>query len=149
MTLPQHDTDDRPHDTTHDTPNDTPHETPREADGGRDTPSDTPGSGNRTPVGAMQGRLREALASGAFASGGDGALLGVPVTMRAVLGEARVPVSRFLALGPGDTLSLNRLVGEPIDVTVNDAVIARGEIVMLDEETGRLGVRVVSLSDAA
>ena len=100
-----------------------------------------------TPVGAMHGRLREALASGAFA-GSDGALLGVPVTMRAVLGEARVPVSQFLALEAGDTLPLNRLVGEPIDVTVNDAVIARGEIVMLDEDTGRLGVRVVSLSGA-
>lgn len=108
-------------------------------------PAPTPGG---SPVGAMHGRLREALASGAF-SEGDGALLGVPVTMRAVLGEARVPVSRFLALGPGDTLPLDRLVGEPIDVTVNDATIARGEIVMLDEETGRLGVRVTALAGAA
>lgn len=107
-----------------------------------------PATSADSPVGAMHGRLREALAAGAF-SDGDGALLGVPVTMRAVLGEARVPVSRFLALGPGDTLPLDRLVGEPIDVTVNDAVIARGEIVMLDEETGRLGVRVTALAGAA
>ena len=105
---------------------------------------ETPPSPATHPVGAMQDQLRDAM--GATRSGRGAGLMAVPVTLRAVLGEARMPVSRFLDLEPGDTLSLDRMVGDPIEVTVNDQVVAHGEIVMLDEETGQLGVRVVALS---
>ena len=110
-------------------------------------PEETPSPATH-PVGAMQEQLRDAMIasrSGRDAGRGSG-LMAVPVTLRAVLGEARMPVSRFLDLEPGDTLSLDRMVGDPIEVTVNDQVVAQGEIVMLDEETGQLGVRVVALS---
>lgn len=103
-------------------------------------------------VAEMQRRLRGALDAGGFSGGdnaGRGALMNVPITLRAVLGEARLPMARFLALGPGDLVTLERLVGEPIELTVNDSPIARGEIVMLDEESGQLGVRVLALLDAA
>ena len=97
-------------------------------------------------VGALHERLAEAVDRGEFGgSAGHAALLAVPVTLRAVLGQARLPVSRFLALDAGDTLTLDRAVGEPVDVTVNDTVIARAEIVMLDEDAGTLGVRVTEL----
>ena len=98
-------------------------------------------------VGALHDRLADAVESGAFgeARGGAAALLAAPVTLRAVLGQARIPVSRFLSLDAGDTLQLDRPVGEPIDITVNDSVIARAEIVMLDEDAGTLGVRVTEL----
>lgn len=110
-------------------------------------------AGPANGVGALQGRLAQAMNRGDLdgprGAGGHGvaALLAAPVTLRAVLGEARVSVSRFLSLDAGDTLALDRAVGEPIDVTVNDTVIARGEIVMLDEEAGTLGIRVVALDD--
>ena len=128
---------------------------PRDDGSAPDAPPDPAGPGRSPEDGdlgpaELRDRLQGAVEAGAFAhvTGGRGALMGVPITLRAVLGEAHLPMSRFLALGPDDMVTLDRLVGEPIDLTVNDAPIARGEIVMLDEETGRLGVRVLDLLDA-
>ena len=96
---------------------------------------------------ALQGRLQDAVGAGTLGPGGRGraGMLDVPVVMRAVLGEARLPVMDFIDLAEGDTLPLERMIGESIDVSVNDTVVARGEIVLLDEETGQLGVRIETL----
>jgi flagellar motor switch protein FliN/FliY len=47
-----------------------------------------------------------------------------------------------LALGPGSVIELERLAGEPVDILVNDRLIARGEVVVVDEN---FGVRVVEV----
>lgn len=114
----------------------------------RDVPSRQADEAPGGSVGALHDRLADALGRGELGGGegqGAAALLAVPVTLRAILGEARVPVSRFLSLDAGDTLALDRPVGEPVDIAVNDVVVARAEIVMLDEDAGTLGVRVVEL----
>ncbi|MDJ1158123.1 flagellar motor switch protein FliN [Chelatococcus sp. SYSU_G07232] len=60
----------------------------------------------------------------------------VPVTVSAVLGAARMPVGDLLRLGPGTILSLDRRVGEAIDIFVNNRLVARGEVVLVDEKLG-------------
>ena len=57
-------------------------------------------------------------------------------------------IRETLALGPGSIVTLNRLAGEPVDLLVNGKPIARGEVVVLDEEFG-LRVTEVLVSDAA
>ena len=69
-------------------------------------------------------------------------ILHVPVTLSAVLGHVRVPVGELLTIGPGAILELDRKVGEAIDILVNDRLVARGEVVLVEE---RLGVTMTEI----
>jgi flagellar motor switch protein FliN len=64
------------------------------------------------------------------------ALFDVPVQVSAVLGRARMPVGDLLKLGPGAVLELDRKVGEAIDIYVNNRLVARGEVVLVEEKLG-------------
>ena len=71
---------------------------------------------------------------------GDGrgleALYEVPVKVQAVLGRARMPIGDLLKLDVGTVVELDRRVGEPIDIFVNNRLIARGEVVMIENVLG-------------
>ncbi|MDB5557969.1 MAG: Flagellar motor switch protein FliN [Enterovirga sp.] len=69
-------------------------------------------------------------------------ILHVPVTLSAVLGHVRVPVGDLLTIGPGAILELDRKVGEAIDILVNDRLVARGEVVLVED---RLGVTMTEI----
>jgi flagellar motor switch protein FliN/FliY len=64
------------------------------------------------------------------------AVFDVPVQVSAVLGRARMPVGDLLKLGPGTVLELDRKVGEAIDIYVNNRLVARGEVVLVEEKLG-------------
>ncbi|MCF4129178.1 flagellar motor switch protein FliN [Methylobacterium sp. SyP6R] len=79
-------------------------------------------------------------------------ILRIPVLVQVVLGSATMPVANLMKLGRGAIVSLDHRVGEPVDVMVNGRVIARGEIVIVEEENSRFGVsltEVVGPADAA
>jgi flagellar motor switch protein FliN/FliY len=64
------------------------------------------------------------------------ALFDVPVKVSAVLGRASMDVSELLKLGPGAVLELDRKVGEAIDIYVNNRLVARGEVVLVEDKLG-------------
>jgi len=64
------------------------------------------------------------------------ALFDVPVQVSAVLGRARMDVSDLLRLGPGAVLELDRKVGEAIDIYINNRLVARGEVVLVEDKLG-------------
>jgi flagellar motor switch protein FliN/FliY len=64
------------------------------------------------------------------------AVFDVPVKVSAVLGRARMEVGNLLKLGPGTVLELDRKVGEAIDIYVNDRLVARGEVVLVEDKLG-------------
>src|SRR5512138_1008828 len=64
------------------------------------------------------------------------AVFDVPVQVSAVLGRARMDVGELLSLGPGTVLELDRKVGEAIDIYVNNRLVARGEVVLVEEKLG-------------
>ena len=64
------------------------------------------------------------------------AVFDVPVQVSAVLGRARMEVGDLLKLGPGTVLELDRKVGEAIDIYVNNRLVARGEVVLVEEKLG-------------
>ena len=66
----------------------------------------------------------------------------VPVIVSAVLGSSRMPIGDLLKLAPGAVLELDRKVGEAIDILVNNRLVARGEVVLVDE---RLGVTMTEI----
>jgi flagellar motor switch protein FliN/FliY len=71
-----------------------------------------------------------------------GAVYDIPVQVSAVLGRATMQVSQLLKLGRGAVVELDRKVGEAIDIYVNNRLVARGEVVIVDE---RLGVTMTEI----
>ena len=82
--------------------------------------------------------------SNALADGGEvsraaadlEAVFDVPVQVSAVLGRAKMDVGDLLKLGPGTVLELDRKVGEAIDIYVNNRLVARGEVVLVEDKLG-------------
>lgn len=72
-----------------------------------------------------------------------GAVYDVPVTVSAVLGHASMQVSQLLKLGRGAVIELDRRVGEAIEIYVNDRLVARGEVIIVDDD--RLGVTMTEI----
>ncbi|HKM61707.1 MAG TPA: flagellar motor switch protein FliN [Acidisphaera sp.] len=74
------------------------------------------------------------------------AVYDIPVTVSAVLGKSTMQVSQLLKLGRGAVVELDRKIGEAIDIYVNNRLVARGEVVMVDEN--RLGVTMTEIVKA-
>jgi len=70
------------------------------------------------------------------------AVYDIPVTISAVLGRATLEVSQLLKLGRGAVVELDRRVGEAIDIYVNNRLVARGEVVVVED---RLGVTMTEI----
>lgn len=60
----------------------------------------------------------------------------IPVQITVVLGKTSMQVNQLLKLGRGAVLELDKKVGEPIDIFVNNRLIARGEVVVVEEKIG-------------
>ena len=73
----------------------------------------------------------------------------VPVNISAVLGRASLSVAQLLKLGPGAVLELDRKVGEAIDIYVNNRLVARGEVVVIDERLGVTMTEIIKDGDNA
>lgn len=107
------------------------------------------------------GPAAKAEATGAYQHGGEepalaggnlDVIMRIPVSVQVVLGQATMSVSGLVKLGRGAVIPLDRRVGEPVDVVVNGRVIARGEVVVMEEGTSRFGIsltEVVSGSGSA
>lgn len=75
-------------------------------------------------------------------SGNIALLLDVPLDVSVELGRTKIAIRDVLQLVPGSVIELDKLIGEPVDLIVNDRLIARGEVVVLDEN---FGVRITDI----
>lgn len=98
------------------------------------------------PVGET---LADAMGGGADTSGETNlsleAVYDVPVNVSVVLGKTTMQVNQLLKLGRGAVVELDRKVGEPIDILVNNRLVARGEIVVVED---RIGVTMTEIMKA-
>jgi flagellar motor switch protein FliN/FliY len=81
------------------------------------------------PVAASSGEKREKISSMEI-------LLDIPLEISAELGRTRMIISDLLQLGQGSVIELNKLAGEPLEILVNQKLIARGEVVVVNEKFG-------------
>ena len=72
----------------------------------------------------------------------------VPVNISAVLGKAHMSVAQLLKLAQGSVLELDRKVGEAIDIYVNNRLVARGEVVVVDDRLGVTMTEIIKSEDA-
>jgi flagellar motor switch protein FliN/FliY len=90
---------------------------------------------------------REMAAPGGEKTAADlEAVFDVPVRISVVLGRAKVPVAQLLKMDVGSVVELDRQVGEAVEIYVNDRLVARGEIVLVEN---RLGVTMTEIVKAA
>ena len=92
-----------------------------------------PDTGDRTPQGASSESPNMDL------------IMRIPVTVQIVLGTATMPVANLAKLGRGAVVPLDRRVGEPVDVVVNGKVVARGEVMVTDEDNSRFGISLTEV----
>jgi flagellar motor switch protein FliN/FliY len=75
------------------------------------------------------------------------AVFDVPVQVSAVLGRSRMDVGELLRLGPGTVLELDRRVGEAIDIYVNNRLVARGEVVLVEDKLGVTMTEIINSNE--
>jgi len=73
----------------------------------------------------------------------------VPVRVQAVLGKSTLEVSQLLKLAPGAVVELDRKVGEAIDIYVNNRLVARGEVVLVEDHLGVTMTEIIKLDGGA
>lgn len=84
----------------------------------------------------------------AVPAGGDlGRLFDVSVELSVEVGRTRMTLGQALALGPGSVVALNRSAREPVDLLVNGKQVARGEVVVIDDDFGLRITEVNELDD--
>ena len=69
-------------------------------------------------------------------------ILDIPLSVTVELGRSKMLINDFLQLGQGSVVELTKLVGEPLEVLVNDKLVARGEVVVVNE---KFGVRLTDI----
>jgi len=73
-------------------------------------------------------------------------VLDIPVTISMEIGRTRISIRNLLQLSQGSVVELDRLAGEPMDVLVNDTLIAHGEVVVVND---KFGIRLTDVISAA
>jgi flagellar motor switch protein FliN/FliY len=95
------------------------------------------------------------LSSAAVAAGAGAtprhleSIMRIPVGVQVMLGSTVMPVADLMKLAKGAIVPLDHGIGEPVDVLVNGRVVARGEMVVLDDDPSRLGVRLTEIVGSA
>ena len=77
------------------------------------------------------------------------AVLRIPVTVQVVIGSARLPLSQLTRLAPGTSVTLEEKLGAPVRLLVNGRDVAQGDLFVVDELSGRLGVKITAVSGAS
>ena len=84
--------------------------------------------------------------SGELQTEGIDLILDIPLEVSVQLGRTRMPIQQLLGLAPGSVIDLDKLSGEPLDILLNNRLVARGEAVVVND---RYGVRIVEILSAA
>ena len=71
------------------------------------------------------------------------AVMRVPVKVRCVVGSTKLPVAQVLQFNRGSVIELDKRIGDPVDIMVNDRLVARGDLVVVDDN--RLGVTLTEI----
>ena len=72
-------------------------------------------------------------------------IMRIPVAVQVFLGSASMPIADLMKLGRGAVVSLDHSVSDPVDVVVNGRIIARGELVALDDDPSKIGVKLTEI----
>lgn len=111
---------------------------------GTEAADDTDNSKNQVQQAAMENLVDDAGSNGDSSVELD-AILDIPVSLSVRIGKTRLNIRNLLQLNQGSVVELDRLAGEPLDVLVNDTLVAHGEVVVVNE---KYGIRLTDIVSA-
>ncbi len=117
-----------------------------EEEGQQQNPGSTDSADKEEPKDPNFSELGGEARGGATISNMD-MIMDIPVTVSVELGRTRLLISELLGLGQGSVVELKKLAGEPVEVLVNGKLIARGEVVVVDEKFGIKLTDIVSVTE--
>lgn len=83
--------------------------------------------------------------AGAQPQGNAELIMNIPVEVQVVLGATTMPVATLMNLGRGAVITLDKQIGDPIDIVVNGRVVARGEVIVMEDDSSRFGVSLTEV----
>lgn len=95
----------------------------------------------------LPGATTESADEAPFVDRRKKAVLGVPIEVIISVGKARPLLSELVSLKRDSVLTLDSKIEDPVEIMVGDRVIARGELQEIDDDSGRLGVRLTEVAD--
>lgn len=72
-------------------------------------------------------------------------IMSIPVEVQVVLGGTTMPVATLMNLGRGAVITLDKQIGDPVDIVVNGRIIARGEVIVMEDDSSRFGVSLTEI----
>jgi flagellar motor switch protein FliN/FliY len=113
--------------------------------GGTQAPGDAAQGGAGDYARASFQNLEDESTGASLADKGLDMILDIPVTVSVEIGRTKISISNLLKLNQGSVVELDRLAGEPMDVTVNGTLVAHGEVVVVNE---KFGIRLTDIISA-
>lgn len=104
------------------------------------------GSASTTASGAFVNSAKQTgQAQQKETSGTAELIMSIPVEVQVVLGGTTMPVATLMDLGRGAVITLDKQIGDPVDIVVNGRVIARGEVIVMEDDSSRFGVSLTEI----
>lgn len=75
-----------------------------------------------------------------------GHVFAIPIVIDVIIGSAKMTIAELMDLGSGAVIPLDRKIDEPVEISVNGRIIAKGQIVMLDDEPAQIGVSILEIA---
>jgi len=72
-------------------------------------------------------------------------IMDIPVEVQVVLGATTMPVAHVMNLGRGAVVTLDKQIGDPVDIVVNGRIVARGEVIVMEDDSSRFGVSLTEV----
>jgi len=72
-------------------------------------------------------------------------VMNIPVEVQVVLGSTTMPVATLMSLGRGAVITLDKQIGDPVDIVVNGRIVARGEVIVMEDDSSRFGVSLTEV----
>ncbi|MHC5308394.1 flagellar motor switch protein FliN [Bartonella sp. LJL80] len=107
-------------------------------------PAGSAGAAFAAGAGARPG-AQAAQQSAPEAAGNADLIMSIPVEVQVVLGSTTMPVATLMNLGRGAVITLDKQIGDPVDIVVNGRVIARGEVIVMEDDSSRFGVSLTEV----
>jgi len=92
-----------------------------------------------------KGTARSRSQSAPQSQGNPELIMNIPVEVQVVLGSTTMSVATLMNLGRGAVITLDKQIGDPVEIIVNGRVVARGEVIVLDDDSSRFGVSLTEL----
>ena len=112
------------------------------------TPRDNPQTGPQSGPASGNGGQNNASQTGSAEDQPNlDLIMKIPVDVQVILGTTKMPVSKLMKLGRNAVIALDRQVGDAIDVVVNGRIVARGEVVLMEDDSSRFGISLTEIVD--